>query len=210
MDGNARRRKRRRKTIESSKLCRLAPCFSILQSFLKVGLLKITWISWFCDLISCLFTCISCKAMMKCKLVPWDILIWFFLGKLHSERSSPINLADFGSGLFNKTPSEESGGSGGPQSSGSGGPPLTDSPRTDSTSFFPSNIINTVGASVGAMGASVGASVGAMGASVGASVGAMGASVGASVGALGATVGSSVKEVGATVKDMGYVVLVET
>lgn len=124
----------------------------------------------------------------------------------HSERSSPINLVDFGSGLFNKTPSEESGGSGGPQSSGSGGPPLTDSPRTDGASFFPSNIINSVGASVGAMGASVGASVGAMGASVGA----MGASVGASVGALGATVGSSVKEVGATVKDMGYVVLVET
>lgn len=96
--------------------------------------------------------------------------------------SSPINLVDFGTGLFlSKTPSEESGGSGGPHSGGSGGPPLTESPHTDSSSFFPSNIISSVGASVGAMGASVGASVGAMGASVGA----MGASVGASVGAVG-------------------------
>lgn len=93
---------------------------------------------------------------------------------------------DFGSGLFNKTPSEESGGSGGPHSAGSGGPPLSDSPRTDSSSFFPTNIISSVGASVGA----VGASVGAMGASVGATVGAMGAQVGASVGAVGATVGA--------------------
>lgn len=95
---------------------------------------------------------------------------------------------DFGTGLFlNKTPSEESGGSGGPHSAGSGGPPLSDSPRTDSSSsFFPTNIISSVGASVGA----VGASVGAMGASVGATVGAMGAQVGASVGAVGATVGA--------------------
>lgn len=94
---------------------------------------------------------------------------------------------DFGTGLFlNKTPSEESGGSGGPHSGGSGGPPLSDSPRTDSSSFFPTNIISSVGASVGA----VGASVGAMGASVGATVGAMGAQVGASVGAVGATVGA--------------------
>ncbi|XP_015835717.1 oxidation resistance protein 1 isoform X2 [Tribolium castaneum] len=101
--------------------------------------------------------------------------------------SSPINLVDFGTGLFlNKTPSEESGGSGGPHSAGSGGPPLSDSPRTDSSSFFPTNIISSVGASVGA----VGASVGAMGASVGATVGAMGAQVGASVGAVGATVGA--------------------
>ncbi|CAH1368833.1 unnamed protein product [Tenebrio molitor] len=101
--------------------------------------------------------------------------------------SSPINLVDFGTGLFlNKTPSEESGGSGGPHSGGSGGPPLSDSPRTDSSSFFPTNIISSVGASVGA----VGASVGAMGASVGATVGAMGAQVGASVGAVGATVGA--------------------
>lgn len=109
--------------------------------------------------------------------------------------SSPINLVDFGTGLFlNKTPSEESGGSGGPHSAGSGGPPLSESPHTEgsSSSFFPSNIISSVGASVGAMGASVGASVGAMGASVGA----MGASVGASVGAMGASVGASVGAVG--------------
>lgn len=104
---------------------------------------------------------------------------------------------DFGTGLFlNKTPSEESGGSGGPHSGGSGGPPLTpaagatDSPSTDTSSFFPTNIISSVGASVGAMGASVGASVGAMGASVGASVGATVEAVGASVNAMGATVGA--------------------
>lgn len=104
---------------------------------------------------------------------------------------------DFGTGLFlNKTPSEESGGSGGPHSGGSGGPPLTpatgatDSPLTDTSSFFPTNIISSVGASVGAMGASVGASVGAMGASVGASVGATVEAVGASVNAMGATVGA--------------------
>lgn len=100
---------------------------------------------------------------------------------------------EFGTGLFlNKTPSEESGGSGGPHSAGSSGPPLSDSPRTDSSSFFPTNIISSVGASVGA----VGAQVGAMGASVGATVGAMGASVGSTVGAMGATVGSTVGAVG--------------
>lgn len=92
-----------------------------------------------------------------------------------------MNLVDLGTGLFlNKTPSEESGGSGGPHSAGSGG--LSESPRPDSTtstsSFFPSSIISSVGSTVGA----VGASVGAMGASVGASVGAMGATVGGAVG----------------------------
>ncbi|CAH1117849.1 unnamed protein product [Phaedon cochleariae] len=93
--------------------------------------------------------------------------------------SSPLHLADFGAGLFHKTPSEDSGSgsaSGGPHSAGSN---LTDSPRPDSAtsstgSFFPTNIIS----SVGAMGAQVGASVGAMGATVGA----MGASVGGAVG----------------------------
>ncbi|KAJ8951799.1 hypothetical protein NQ318_019772 [Aromia moschata] len=98
--------------------------------------------------------------------------------------SSPIHLVDFGTGLFNKTPSEDSGSSGGPHSGGSGGPPLSDSPRTGgsaasgSASFFPTNIIS----SVGAVGAQVGASVGAMGAQVGASVGAMGAQVSGAVG----------------------------
>ncbi|KAJ8982055.1 hypothetical protein NQ317_001464 [Molorchus minor] len=110
------------------------------------------------------------------------------------DRHSPIHLVDFGTGLFNKTPSEDSGSSGGPHSGGSCGPPLTDSPRTSGSatsttaSFFPTNIIS----SVGAVGAQVGASVGAMGAQVGASVGAMGAQVGASVGAMGAQVTGAV------------------
>lgn len=115
--------------------------------------------------------------------------------------SSPINLVDFGTGLFlSKTPSEESGGSGGPHSGGSGGPPMTpataatDSPHTDSSSFFPTNIISSMGASVGAMGAQVGASVGA-------TVGAVGEAVGASVNA----VGGAVNAVGATVGAVGYV-----
>ena len=104
---------------------------------------------------------------------------------------------DFGTGLFlSKTPSEESGGSGGPQSGGSGGPPMTpatgvtDSPLPETLSFFPTNIIS----SVGAMGASVGASVGA-------TVGAVGEAVGASVNA----VGGAVNAVGATVGAVGYV-----
>lgn len=117
--------------------------------------------------------------------------------------SSPIHLVDFGTGLFHKTPSEDSGSSGGPHSSGSGGPPLTDSPRTNgsgtstTSSFFPTNIIS----SVGAMGAQVGASVGA----IGTQVGAMGAQVGASVGAMGATVGAMGAQVGASVGAVGYV-----
>ncbi|KAI4465810.1 nucleolar protein 7/estrogen receptor coactivator-related [Holotrichia oblita] len=117
--------------------------------------------------------------------------------------SSPINLVDFGTGLFlNKTPSEDSGGSGGPHSGGSGGPPMT--PATgmsepESTSFFPTNIIS----SVGAMGASVGASVGAMGASVGASVGATVGAVGEAVGASVNAMGDAVNAVGATVGVVG-------
>lgn len=120
---------------------------------------------------------------------------------------------DFGTGLFlSKTPSEESGGSGGPCSGGSGGPPLTpgvftDSPASasESSSFFPSNIISSMGASVGAVGATVGAmsaSVGgAVGATVGGAVGAVGGAVEATVGAVGATVGA----VGSTVGAVGYV-----
>ncbi|XP_050515358.1 oxidation resistance protein 1 isoform X2 [Diabrotica virgifera virgifera] len=114
--------------------------------------------------------------------------------------SSPIHLVDFGTGLFHKTPSEDSGsgGSAGPHSGGSGsGGPLTGD--STSSSFFPTNIIS----SVGAMGAQVGASVGAMGAQVGASVGAMGAQVGASVGAMGATVGAMGAQVGASVGAVG-------
>nr|CAH7760990.1 unnamed protein product [Callosobruchus chinensis] len=98
--------------------------------------------------------------------------------------SSPLHLPDFGSGLFNKTPSEDSGGGG----LGSGGLPpgsacTTTSSSSDSggVSFFPANFIGAMGAQVGAMGAQVGAQVGAMGAQVGA----MGAQVGASVGAVG-------------------------
>ncbi|XP_066137531.1 nuclear receptor coactivator 7 isoform X3 [Euwallacea fornicatus] len=112
--------------------------------------------------------------------------------------SSPIHLVDFGTGLFAKTPSEDSGGSGGPHSGGSGGPPLTGD-SASSSSFFPTNIISSVGASVGA----VGAQVGAMGAQVGAQVGAMGAQVGAQVGALSSTVGSTVGAVGAQVGALG-------
>ncbi|XP_065172056.1 oxidation resistance protein 1 isoform X4 [Atheta coriaria] len=111
--------------------------------------------------------------------------------------SSPINLVDFGTGLFlSKTPSEESGGSGGPHSGGSGGPPMTpataatDSPHTDSSSFFPTNIISSMGASVGAMGAQVGASVGATVGAVGEAVGASVNAVGGAVNAVGATVGA--------------------
>ncbi|XP_057666568.1 nuclear receptor coactivator 7 isoform X2 [Diorhabda carinulata] len=113
--------------------------------------------------------------------------------------SSPIHFGDFGAGLFHKTPSEDSGsgGSAGPFSGGSGGPPSTGDSTT--SSFFPTNIIS----SVGAMGAQVGASVGAMGAQVGASVGAMGAQVGASVGAMGATVGAMGAQVGASVGAVG-------
>ncbi|CAH1962599.1 unnamed protein product [Acanthoscelides obtectus] len=106
--------------------------------------------------------------------------------------SSPLHLPDFGSGLFHKTPSEDSGGGG----LGSGGLPpgsacTTTSSSSDSASatsatsggvsFFPANFIGAMGAQVGAMGAQVGAQVGAMGAQVGA----MGAQVGASVGAVG-------------------------
>lgn len=103
-----------------------------------------------------------------------------------------MHLVDFG--LFHKTPSEDSGSSGAPHSAGSGGPPLSDSPRTNgssassATSFFPTNIIS----SVGAMGAQVGAQVGAIGTQVGASVGA----IGTQVGAMGAQVGASVGAVG--------------
>ncbi|XP_017782920.1 PREDICTED: uncharacterized protein LOC108567137 isoform X17 [Nicrophorus vespilloides] len=112
--------------------------------------------------------------------------------------SSPINLVDFGTGLFlSKTPSEDSGGSGGPHSGGSGGPPMTpatgansDSPHTDSSSFFPTNIISSMGASVGAMGAHVGASVGATVGAVGEAVGASVNAVGGAVNAVGATVGA--------------------
>lgn len=108
-----------------------------------------------------------------------------------------MNLVDFGTGLFlNKTPSEESGGSG-QHSVGSLTSMINDSPAlptessSSSSSFFPTNIISSVGASVGAMGASVGASVGAMGVSVGHSVGATVEAVGASVNnAMGATVGA--------------------
>lgn len=125
---------------------------------------------------------------------------------------------DFGTGLFlSKTPSEESGGSGGPYSGGSGGPPMTpatgvtDSPAsaTESSSFFPSNIISSVGASVGAVGATVGAVGGAVGATVGgaveATVGAVGGAVEATVGAVGATVGAVGATVGSTVGAVGYV-----
>lgn len=106
-----------------------------------------------------------------------------------------MTLVDFGTGLFlNKTPSEESGGSCGQHSGGSITSMINDSPAitesSSSSSFFPTNIISSVGASVGAMGASVGASVGAMGASVGQSVGATVEAVGASVNAMGATVGA--------------------
>ncbi|XP_050307322.1 oxidation resistance protein 1 isoform X13 [Anthonomus grandis grandis] len=109
--------------------------------------------------------------------------------------SSPMNLVDFGTGLFTKTPSEDSGGSGGPHSGGSGGPPLTGesaASASSTSSFFPTNIIS----SVGAMGAQVGAQVGALGSTVGSTVGAVGAQVGAQVGALGSTVGSTVSAVG--------------
>nr|XP_022901879.1 nuclear receptor coactivator 7 isoform X2 [Onthophagus taurus] len=118
--------------------------------------------------------------------------------------SSPINLVDFGTGLFlSKTPSEESGGSGGPHSGGSGGPPLT--PATGgsvdpdgSASFFPTNIISsvgaTVGATVGAVGDAVGASVNAVGGAVNAVGGAVNA-VGATVGAVGrSSVGTIMKQ----------------
>ncbi|XP_031345100.1 oxidation resistance protein 1-like isoform X2 [Photinus pyralis] len=133
--------------------------------------------------------------------------------------SSPKNLVDFGTGLFlSKTPSEDSGGSGGPYSGGSGGPPMTpatgvtDSPAsaTESSSFFPSNIISSVGASVGAVGATVGAMGGAVGATVGgaveATVGVVGGAVEATVGAVGATVGAmgaTVGVVGSTVGAVG-------
>ncbi|XP_048520562.1 oxidation resistance protein 1 isoform X2 [Dendroctonus ponderosae] len=86
--------------------------------------------------------------------------------------SSPINLVDFGTGLFVKTPSEDSGGSGGPHSGGSSGPPLTGESLSSSSSFFPTNIISS-------MGASVGAQVGALGSTVGAQVGALGSTVSA-------------------------------
>ncbi|XP_060518597.1 oxidation resistance protein 1 isoform X3 [Cylas formicarius] len=106
--------------------------------------------------------------------------------------SSPIHL-DFRTSLFTKTPSEDSGSSGGPQSAGSGGPPLTgESGASSSSSFFPTNIISSVGASVGAVGAQVGAQVGAMSDLVGAQVGA----IGSTVGAVGAQVGASVSAVG--------------
>ncbi|CAH1133819.1 unnamed protein product [Ceutorhynchus assimilis] len=117
--------------------------------------------------------------------------------------SSPIHLVDFGTGLFTKTPSEDSGGSGGPHSGGSGGPPLTGesvvSGASSSSSFFPTNIISSMGASVGA----VGAQVGAMGAQVGAQVGALGSSVGSTVGAVGAQVGALGSSVGSTVSAVG-------
>lgn len=100
--------------------------------------------------------------------------------------SSPLNLVDFGTGLFlNKTPSEESGSSSGGLLSGGSvgqaGPfdsPATTTESSSSSSFFPTNIISSVGASVGAMGASVGQSVGATVEAVGASVNAMGVTVG--------------------------------
>ncbi|XP_076270958.1 TLD domain-containing protein mustard isoform X3 [Rhynchophorus ferrugineus] len=100
--------------------------------------------------------------------------------------SSPIHLVDFGTGLFTKTPSEDSGGSGGPHSAGSGGPPLTGE-SVSSTSFFPTNIISSMGASVGA----VGAQVGALGSTVGSTVGAVSAQVGATVGSTVSAVGRS-------------------
>lgn len=114
---------------------------------------------------------------------------------------------DFGTGFFHKTPSEDSGsGSGGPHSGGSSGPPLTDSPKTgdslstaSTSSFFPTNIISSVGAMGAQVGSSVGATVGAMSSTVGATVGAMGSTVGATVGAVGSTVSATVEAVGSTV-----------
>lgn len=118
---------------------------------------------------------------------------------LDLNNSSPIHLVDFGTGLFAKTPSEDSGGSGGPHSAGSGGPPLTGDSALSSSSFFSTNIISSMGASVGA----VGAQVGAMGAQVGAQVGALSSSVGSTVGAVGAQVGALGSTVGSTVSAVG-------
>ncbi|KAL1140125.1 hypothetical protein AAG570_000057, partial [Ranatra chinensis] len=67
--------------------------------------------------------------------------------------SSPINMVtDFGSGLFTKTPSEDSSGgrfpfppSSAPSSAPSSGPNSATMPSSTSSSFSPSNIISSVG-----------------------------------------------------------------